>query len=42
VEAGDRALYFDAGTLDGRKFNLKEHLGKNVVLLNLWSAFCCD
>jgi len=42
VEAGDRAPLFDAQTLDGRKFNLQEHLGKNVVLLNFWSVFCRD
>jgi peroxiredoxin len=42
VEAGDRAPLFDAQTLDGEKFILKEHLGKNVVLLNFWSVFCRD
>ena len=42
VEAGDRAPYFDAETLAGEKFNLKEHLGKNVVLMNFWSVFCRD
>lgn len=42
VEAGDRAPLFDAQTLDGEKFVLKEHLGKNVVLLNFWSVFCRD
>ena len=42
VEAGDRAPLFDARTLDGRQFALKEHLGKNVVLLNFWSVFCRD
>jgi peroxiredoxin len=42
VEAGDRAPLFDARTLDGRQFTLKEHLGKNVVLLNFWSVFCRD
>ena len=42
VEAGDRAPLFDAETLDGKKFVLKEHLGKNVVLLNFWSVFCRD
>ena len=42
VEAGDRAPYFDAQTLAGEEFSLKEHLGKNVVLLNFWSVFCRD
>ena len=42
VEAGDRAPLFDAQTLDGEKFVLKEHLGKNIVLLNFWSVFCRD
>jgi peroxiredoxin len=42
VEAGDRAPLFDAQTLDGEKFVLKEHLGKKVVLLNFWSVFCRD
>ena len=42
VEAGDRAPLFDAQTLNGEKFILKEHLGKNVVLLNFWSVFCRD
>jgi len=42
VEAGDKAPLFDAQTLEGKKFNLKEHLGKNVVLLNFWSVFCRD
>ena len=42
VETGDRAPLFNAETLDGEKFNLKEHLGKNVVLLNFWSVFCRD
>ena len=42
VETGDRAPFFDAKTLDGKNFNLKEHLGKNVVLLNFWSVFCRD
>jgi peroxiredoxin len=42
VEAGDRAPLFNAQTLDGEKFVLKEHLGKNVVLLNFWSVFCRD
>ena len=39
VEAGDRAPLFEAQTLDGDKFVLKEHLGKKVVLLNFWSVF---
>ena len=42
VEAGDRAPLFEAETLDGDKFVLKEHLGKKVVLLNFWSVFCRD
>jgi len=42
VEAGDRAPFFISETLTGEKFELKEHLGKNVVLLNFWSVFCRD
>lgn len=42
VEAGDRAPLFDGQTLSGEKFVLKDHLGKNVVLLNFWSVFCRD
>ena len=42
VEAGDRAPFFLSETLTGEKFELKEHLGKNVVLLNFWSVFCRD
>jgi peroxiredoxin len=42
VEAGDRAPLFKAQTLEGKDFVLKEHLGKNVVLLNFWSVFCRD
>ncbi|MDF1525784.1 MAG: TlpA disulfide reductase family protein [bacterium] len=42
VEPGDRAPLFEAQTLDGDKFVLKEHLGKKVVLLNFWSVFCRD
>jgi len=42
VEAGDKAPLFNAQTLDGREFILKEHLGKKVVLLNFWSVFCRD
>jgi peroxiredoxin len=33
---------FVTETLDGGTFNLKEHLGKNIVLLNFWSVFCRD
>jgi len=42
VEAGDRAPMFVTETLEGESFKLKEHLGKNVVLLNFWSVFCRD
>jgi peroxiredoxin len=42
VEAGDRAPYLDAETLAGEESKLKEHLGKNVVLMNFWSVFCRD
>lgn len=42
VEKGDRAPYFKTETLEGKEFVLKEHLGKNVVLLNFWSVFCRD
>lgn len=42
VSAGDRAPMFISETLEGDSFILKEHLGKNVVLLNFWSVFCRD
>ncbi len=42
VEKGDRAPMFVTDTLDGGTFDLKEHLGKNIVLLNFWSVFCRD
>ncbi|UCG39173.1 MAG: TlpA family protein disulfide reductase [bacterium] len=42
VEAGDRAPLFVTQTLTGDTFNLRDHLGKNVVLLNFWSVFCRD
>ena len=42
IKAGDRAPLFQAETLNGEKFVLKEHLGKKVVLLNFWSVFCRD
>jgi len=42
IEAGDRAPLFDAQTLEGKQFSLKEHLGKKVILLNFWSVFCRD
>ncbi len=42
VEKGDRAPLFVAETLEGEKFELKSHLGKNVILLNFWSVFCRD
>ena len=42
VEKGDRAPLFISDKLDGGTFELREHLGKNVVLLNFWSVFCRD
>lgn len=42
IETGDRAPMFVTETLDGDTFNLKEHLGENIVLLNFWSVFCRD
>jgi len=42
IEPGDRAPLFKTDTLEGGKFVLKEHLGRNVVLLNFWSVFCRD
>ena len=42
VETGDRAPFFVSDTLTGKKFDLKEHLGRNVVLLNFRSVFCRD
>ena len=42
VEKGDRAPLFVADTLEGEKFVLKSHLGKNIILLNFWSVFCRD
>jgi len=42
VQAGDTAPLFISNTLTGEKFELKDHLGKKVVLLNFWSVFCKD
>ena len=42
VEKGDRAPLFLSQTLEGKEFRLKDHIGKNVVLLNFWSVFCRD
>jgi peroxiredoxin len=40
AETGDRAPLFVPETLAGEKFSLKEHLGRNVVLLDFWSVSC--
>ncbi|MDF1535764.1 MAG: TlpA disulfide reductase family protein [bacterium] len=42
VGKGDRAPLFTSTTLQGEKFELKDHLGEKVVLLNFWSVFCRD
>jgi peroxiredoxin len=42
IEPGDKAPLFITETLEGGQFNLKEHLGRNIVLLNFWSVFCRD
>lgn len=42
IKAGDTAPLFISDTLTGEQFRLKDHLGKNVVLLNFWSVFCKD
>jgi len=42
LETGDQAPMFITETLNGDTFNLKEHLGENIVLLNFWSVFCRD
>lgn len=42
VAPGDRAPLFKTRTLEGGTFDLREHLGRNVVLLNFWSVFCRD
>lgn len=42
VGPGDRAPLFQTQTLEGGTFNLKDHLGRKVVLLNFWSVFCRD
>jgi peroxiredoxin len=42
IQTGDTAPHFISDTLTGEQFELKEHLGKNVVLLNFWSVFCKD
>jgi peroxiredoxin len=42
IEKGDRAPLFISDKLEGGTFELKAHLGKNIVLLNFWSVFCRD
>jgi peroxiredoxin len=42
IQAGDAAPLFISDTLAGERFELKDHLGEQVVLLNFWSVFCKD
>lgn len=42
VGPGDRAPLFQTQTLEGGTFDLKDYLGRKVVLLNFWSVFCRD
>ncbi len=42
LQYGDRAPLFETDMLEGGTFSLKDHRGKNVVLLNFWSVFCRD
>lgn len=42
LQNGDRAPLFKTDMLEGGTFSLKDHQGKNVVLLNFWSVFCRD
>lgn len=42
VEKGDRAPIFENEVLDGERYDLKEHLGRDIILLNFWSVFCRD
>jgi len=42
LQYGDRAPLFETDMFGGGTFSLKDHRGKNVVLLNFWSVFCRD
>jgi peroxiredoxin len=42
VTQGDKAPLFQTQTLEGEAFNLRDHVGSKVVLLNFWSVFCRD
>jgi peroxiredoxin len=42
LQYGDRAPLFETDMFEGGTFSLKDHRGKNVVLLNFWSVFCRD
>ena len=37
---GKFAKVFSLSSLDGKKVNLADHLGKNVVLLDFWAVWC--
>jgi cytochrome c biogenesis protein CcmG/thiol:disulfide interchange protein DsbE len=37
---GKPAPAFEAETLDGAKFVLKDHVGKKVLLVNFWATWC--
>ncbi len=37
---GKMAKVFSLTTLDGRKVNLSDHLGKDAVLLDFWAVWC--
>jgi thiol-disulfide isomerase/thioredoxin len=39
-QLGARAAPFELETLDGKAFNLADHLGKDVVLLDFWATWC--
>ncbi len=42
IMVGEKAPLFTTRTLDGKTFNLKDDIGKKVILLNFWSVFCRD
>lgn len=42
VLTGEKAPLFTTRTLDGQTFDLKDYIGKKVILLNFWSVFCRD